>query len=635
MVEERYQEDRGGYQIEKDDKISINMDVREMLRFFTDMGMLMWIEDTGLEDVIILDPIEYLVKPATIIICKHFATKDDPYRTIHEIPEIHGESKKQFVEDWNRMLEYGVVSEVLARDLLKRYYNRQIRSKKASMNTNMNTNEEEEEAEEEEEWSVIDKVLLLMMKYGLMDHYAEMYFIPSLLPPDPSLIFADKQLTIPQDILSRISSCRGILSSPLPRTLKFSLFFRLSVRDPLAHVVLSSTELQRKGFLPSGLFERLLRPFTRSLIEKIDGGDASSESLDKLLRGHQLIGFQDKIQFVHNHHIVRLSNRLEENRIEVEMELHDEEDMREEEKREEFEMMSKIYVDVIEIIERVLRECYSSLQVFTLISFPNSRQKSNVTGTECDSLKNSEEEVKGFIPLTQVRSLLSVGDSSLAERATRHLMSEDGKCWISLKAKAMKKDAYWSVWKEKMKIPTLSTASSFSSLSSPPLRANKKTHVFLSHDWGIDGNNHRRVRQVSEALKSRGLVTWIDEERLVNEIDEKIIDGIDHAECMLIFVTENYVTKVNGGNYKDYCKREFEYGFQVFGREKMIAVVFDEVMKDRKMWRGLISFNLGSTIYHNLSQIFEASLCLSEKDINAFIDELYDRIVNTITNPVH
>eukprot|EP01040_Poterioochromonas_malhamensis_P014069 gene14069-biopygen3173 len=84
------------------------------------------------------------------------------------------------------------------------------------------------------------------------------------------------------------------------------------------------------------------------------------------------------------------------------------------------------------------------------------------------------------------------------------------------------------------------------------LTGGKKTHVFLSHDWGIDGNNHNRVKQVSEALKSRGLVTWIDEDRIVNEIEGKIIDGIDHTECMLVFVTENYVRKVNGGNDKDY-----------------------------------------------------------------------------------
>jgi len=634
MAGEKYKQNEREDQTEAKDPVDIttiiDMEAREMLRFLNDMGMLMWIEEKGLEDVIILDPINYLVKPATTILCKHVATKDDPYRTRHVIAEIHGESKKDYGEDWMRMLEYGAASEVLVKDLLKRYYDYQGRSNKAYKNAN--------------EDEMRDKVMLLMMKYGLMVQSSAMYFIPSLLPPDPSKILVNKDSAITQNILSRLSRRKAIISSPLSQALNFSLFFHLSESKLFAHDVVSCVELQRKGFLPSGLFERLVGPFTQSLIDKVDGGDASSESLDKLFRENKLIiGFQDKIQVVYKHHVVRLRKRLEENRIEVEMELHNEEDMSEEEKQEEREMMSRIYEDVIEIVERVLRECYSSLQVITMIPLPDNRQQTSVIGADVASVSNmseaevevkAEEEGKGFIVLTRVRGLIGIADRSAAERETHELMSEDGKCGISLKAKTMKKDVYWSVWKEKVKIPTL-PANSASCSSAPALTVGKKTHVFLSHDWGIDGNNHRRVRQVSEALKSRGLVTWIDEERLVNEIDEKIIDGIDHAECMLIFVTENYVTKVNGGNYKDYCKREFEYGFQVFGREKMIAVVFDEVMKDRKMWRGLISFNLGSTIYHNLSQIFEASLCLSEKDINAFIDELYDRIVNTITNPVH
>ncbi len=103
IAEEKYQ------QSEREDRMMkegdsrgniIDMEVREMFRFLNDMGMLMWIEEKGLEDVIILDPIEYLVKPATTIICKHVATKDDPYRTRHEVTEIHGESKKEYGEDW-------------------------------------------------------------------------------------------------------------------------------------------------------------------------------------------------------------------------------------------------------------------------------------------------------------------------------------------------------------------------------------------------------------------------------------------------------------------------------------------------------------------------------------------------------
>ncbi len=386
MIKGKYKNVRGRGVLAKEgdseEATWIEIEVREILRFLNDMGMLMWIEEKGLEDVIILDPINYLVKPATTILCKHVATKDDPYRTRHVIAEIHGESKKDYGEDWMRMLEYGAASEVLVKDLLKRYYDYQGRSNKAYKNAN--------------EDEMRDKVMLLMMKYGLMVQSSAMYFIPSLLPPDPSKILVNKDSAITQNILSRLSRRKAIISSPLSQALNFSLFFHLSESKLFAHDVVSCVELQRKGFLPSGLFERLVGPFTQSLIDKVDGGDASSESLDKLFRDNKLIiGLQDKIQLVYKHHVVRLLNSLEENRIEVEMELHNEEDMSEEEKQEEREMMSRIYEDVIEIVERVLRECYSSLQVITMIPLPDNRQQTSVIGADVASVSNmSEAEVE-------------------------------------------------------------------------------------------------------------------------------------------------------------------------------------------------------------------------------------------------
>lgn len=99
---------------------------------------------------------------------------------------------------------------------------------------------------------------------------------------------------------------------------------------------------------------------------------------------------------------------------------------------------------------------------------------------------------------------------------------------------------------------------------------------------------------------------------------------------MVVFVTENYVKKVNGTNDKDYCKREFEYGFQVFGRQKMIAVVLDDVMKDKKRWEGLVSFNLGPTLYCDLSMIFGSPSNLSEARANEAINGLHDKIMKAI-----
>lgn len=89
--------------------------VDKMLRFLNNFGMILWIEEKSLRDIIILDPIDYFVKPVTTIICNHWSNH---VQTLHEISEIHGKSKKEHEKDWKIMLESRMVSEVLAREIL-------------------------------------------------------------------------------------------------------------------------------------------------------------------------------------------------------------------------------------------------------------------------------------------------------------------------------------------------------------------------------------------------------------------------------------------------------------------------------------------------------------------------------------
>jgi hypothetical protein len=124
--------------------------VSELLRYLYEMGVLIWIEEPGLRDVVILDPIEYFVKPVTRIICKHLASKKDPYAIKHELP-IHKECHQGelFAEDWKLMLEFGLVSDRLARRLLK--------------------NEPKEGSPDEVvPDESVEKLMLLMERYGLM-----------------------------------------------------------------------------------------------------------------------------------------------------------------------------------------------------------------------------------------------------------------------------------------------------------------------------------------------------------------------------------------------------------------------------------------------------------------------------------
>ena len=52
-------------------------DVDNMLQFFHEMGVLMWHRELSLRDMVILNPINYFVTPATMLICKHEQDGDD------------------------------------------------------------------------------------------------------------------------------------------------------------------------------------------------------------------------------------------------------------------------------------------------------------------------------------------------------------------------------------------------------------------------------------------------------------------------------------------------------------------------------------------------------------------------------
>ena len=71
----------------------------------------------------------------------------------------------------------------------------------------------------------------------------------------------------------------------------------------------------------------------------------------------------------------------------------------------------------------------------------------------------------------------------------------------------------------------------------------KQTDVFLTHDWGreLGVDNHERVGKVNEALQKLGYRTWFDSQKMEGNIKKKMINGIDYARCILVFVTKRFV----------------------------------------------------------------------------------------------
>ena len=246
------------------------------LSFCHEMSILMWDEEQRLKNIIILDPIEYFVKPATMIICKHSiahpqapqqlsslvdssssslqillaqnnpsALVSDP--TLHITP-IHKKSMKHFFEDWQCMTKYGIITESLVKALLHHY-------------------------------DYKENIIYLMCKYGLllplysvlkaksfhMINNNRTYLVPSLLPELPLASFLTRNNNFVPPFRERPSY--GI--SPFNETASLSsgshpdkpmvFYFGFHLSSILKNKTIITLSMMKEfGFLPNGFFERLL-----------------------------------------------------------------------------------------------------------------------------------------------------------------------------------------------------------------------------------------------------------------------------------------------------------------------------------------------------------------------------------------
>ena len=133
--------------------------------------------------------------------------------------------------------------------------------------------------------------------------------------------------------------------------------------------------------------------------------------------------------------------------------------------------------------------------------------------------------------------------------------------------------------------------------------ANHATDCFLTHDWGTDElnrDNHARVAKLNGLLKERGFRTWFDEEMMRGDIQLQMADGIDHAACVVVFVTERYMDKVAGKGERgqlDNCLFEFSHIAQTKDRSKIIPVVMEPRCRNTNDWIGKVRSVLGGQLY--------------------------------------
>lgn len=221
--------------------------------------------------------------------------------------------------------------------------------------------------------------------------------------------------------------------------------------------VVSTCELSKEGFLPPHFFELFVSKYSGRI-----GGLCSSSIL--------LTNRSSQAEVTYQNLHLRFNECSEEKRIEVIVRSHPDTDQNKAKK-----VFQDIYYIIVEVMEALLNEANEGLKVKTLIHFPPERTNS------CEVRRGD-----GYVTLSRVRRLLSAtGEVSaggdLKNLNQRPLTSCDKKLEITLIPTEMKKEAYWSVWKEMVKIPNAySNSSSFSSLSPPALTGGKNSCLFES-----------------------------------------------------------------------------------------------------------------------------------------------------------
>ena len=125
---------------------------------------------------------------------------------------------------------------------------------------------------------------------------------------------------------------------------------------------------------------------------------------------------------------------------------------------------------------------------------------------------------------------------------------------------------------------------------------------FLSHAWSVDNlgrNTHQRAIELSNALRRRGVATWIDDDCMGEDVDASMASGVDSSSTVLILLTHTYMEKVNLGAQSgcvQNCHKEFIYAHAM--SKRCVPVVFEPSLLAMDKWpSGVVKLYLASTLF--------------------------------------
>jgi hypothetical protein len=186
-----------------------------LLRYFHEVGYLMWHDQPVLRDVIILDPIEYFVKPASLIICKHIQDGNNPTKLF--LP-VHSKFR-----NFDVLTKKGIVNSSQLSILWGKFA--------------------------EDRRTIL---LHLMCRYG---HLAPLLHFTTDESSDVVTIPASEKYLVP----SLLSSSHQYKGQWLDDGASYqTCYIVFSSKDLGNKSIIKLTDLRSDGFLPDGIFQRLI-----------------------------------------------------------------------------------------------------------------------------------------------------------------------------------------------------------------------------------------------------------------------------------------------------------------------------------------------------------------------------------------
>eukprot|EP01034_Spumella_vulgaris_P033105 gene33105-40852_t len=347
----------------------VETDVVAFLHFLHEMGIVLWHDEPGLREVVILDAVSYFVTPITVVICKHSPDREDG--TNHSMPS-HKECQKMHSTEWEQLTAKGVLTQVMLKILWRAY----------SEHTDM--------------------LIRLMIKFGLLIH------LHMVQPPsdDTSALVVNSDQTkylVPALLPLAVLTSKDVIEwSDDSSVMTCMLVFTLN-DDLHRNTNILQKDLIEKGFLPSGLFERIVG---KAVMCCQNTSRSSEFNLDdmQLFRNMAVLSFG----------IQRFRLTLTDvNCIRVDI---------------EGKNPLSVHERLMGLVQEVLDGCMKSLKCFSTVFYSSNGAANEVTEADmrafCCNLSVGEESPLLLIPLEQLRQVASTACSAMKKLGRRKLLSD-------------------------------------------------------------------------------------------------------------------------------------------------------------------------------------------------------------------